>query len=134
MSAAGSRGRRKPASGVSSRSDWRAVVGEVRACVQDALSDDTPNGADVRAMTLGRKVRQASFATLEREAGRTTADTARALVHLAGAFTGSATQSDTRREMAGALASVATLLEDQLHALATREFQRAHAGRPEVWG
>jgi hypothetical protein len=102
---------RPAAPAVTSRADWRGLIVLARQCAVDAVSD-----------------------LLDREAGFTTAETARALVRLARAFAGLATSGETRREMAPALTAVAALLDDQLHALSAREFQRAHAGRPEVWG
>lgn len=119
---------------VTSRADWRGLIGLARQCAADATSEAPDGDADLRLLSLGPRAGRASFTLLDREAGFTTAETARALVRLARAFGGLATPLETRREMAPALTAVASLLDDQLHALSAREFQRAHAGRPEVWG
>lgn len=121
---------------VSSRGDWRSLIALAQACVGDVVAagqDADVPGADLRRMTLAARSRQVTFAVLEREAGATTAQVARAVIDLARAFANGAVSRETRAEVAPVLGAVVGLLEDLLHALATREFQRAHQGRPEVW-
>lgn len=129
------RRKREPlAAPVESRADWRGLIAQARECAKDAADGASGGDAELRLMTLGRRARHASASVLDRDAGMTMAETARAFLKLIGAFAHMATPSTTRRAMAPTLDAVAKFLDDQLHELNASEFQRAHAGRPEVWG
>jgi len=129
------RGKRTDAADkVASRAEWRTFIGQARECAKDAADGATGGEAELRLMVLGRRARHASAAVLDRDAGMTMAETGRAFLKLVCAFAHLATSSPTRRAMAPTVEAVAKFLDDQLHELNAREFQRAHAGRPEVWG
>lgn len=125
--------RTEPGRAVSSRADWRTFVAQARECAKDAAGQISGGEAELRLMTLGRRARHASAAVLDRDAGMTMAETGRAFLKLVGAFAHLATPPETRRAMAPTVEAVGVFLDDQLHELNTAEFQRAHAGRPEVW-
>lgn len=119
---------------VSSRHDWRELIALAQRCAADAR--DGAAGADVelRLMTLARRSGSASVALLDKDAGATVADTSRAFLKLLTVFTRATTASVTRQAMAPVVEATAGFLDDQLHERAALEFQRAHEGRPEVWG
>lgn len=119
---------------VSTRADWRGLIALVRQCAADARDGAAHADAELRLMTLGRRSGRASTTVLDRDAGATIADTARAFLKLLGVFTRPSMPSVTRVAMAPVVDAVAVFLDDQLHELASHEFQRAHEGRPEVWG
>jgi hypothetical protein len=119
---------------VSSRADWRGLIALVRQCATDARDDVAHAEAELRLMTLGRRSNRASTVVLDKDAGATIADTARAFLKLLGVFTRPSMPSTTRAAMAPVVDAVAVFLDDQLHELASSDFQRAHEGRPEVWG
>lgn len=125
--------RRAPSAMVATRADWRALISLARTCVVDAEADQISADAELRLMALSRRVGGASSSVLDREAGATVADTGRAFLKLTGAFARPATPATTRRALAPVVDAAAVFLDDQLHALNTADFQRAHAGRPEVW-
>lgn len=128
------RKRKGPAAAtVESRADWRGLIAQARECAKDAAEQLAGGDAELRLMTLGRRARHASAAVLDRDAGMTMAETGRAFLKLVGAFSHISTPPETRRAMAPTLDQVAKFLDDQLHELNAAEFQRAHAGRPEVW-
>lgn len=124
---------RKPAPLVASRAEWRGLATLARSCASQALAGEVPADAGP-LLTLGARASRADFGVLDREAGFATGETARALTRLTSAFAGVNTSAATRAAIAPALTAVAELLDDQLHALNAAEFQRAHEGRPEVWG
>lgn len=124
---------RKPPPLVASRAEWRGLTALARSCATQALTGAVP-ADDGPLLTLGARASRADFGVLDREAGFATGETARALTRLTSAFAGVSTPAAVRQAMAPALSAVAELLDDQLHALNAAEFQRAHEGRPEVWG
>ena len=124
----------EPGMAVASRADWRTFIAQARECGRDAAEQVSDGPAELRLMALGRRARHASAAVLDRDAGMTMAETGRAFLKLVGAFAHMATPPETRRAMVPTVEAVAGFLDDQLHALNATEFQRAHAGRPEVWG
>lgn len=127
---------RKPG-GVRSRADWRGLVALARTCAAEAQddSDDGSSGeAALRLATLANRVNAASTEVFAREAGATTTDAARAFVLTAKAFARRETPGEVRRRLAASVADLSTFLDQQLTWLADRDFQRAHVGRPEVWG
>lgn len=130
----GRRERKPGAAIVSSRADWRNLIGLAAQCVADASEDVLNSDAELRLMTLSKRAGSASSAVLDRDAGATVADTARAFLRLAAAFSRPSTPAVTRRALAPTVGAAATFLDDQLHQLNADEFERAHAGRPEVWG
>lgn len=127
--------RRAPPTGtVSSRADWRDLLTLARRCAADARDRVNDSEAELRLMTLRRKAGGASSSVLDRDGGATMADTGRALLNLCGAMARPTTPGEARMALAPAVDATAAVLDDQLHALNTDEFKRAHAGRPEVWG
>lgn len=128
---------RKPG-GVRSRADWRGLVELARACADDARDEADDGGreadAELRLATLGNRVNGASTEVFAREAGAATTDAARAFVLTAKAFARRETPGEVRRRLADSVADLSTFLDQQLTWLADRDFQRAHVGRPEVWG
>ena len=126
---------RKPGAAiVSSRADWRSLIALAAQCAADAADEALNGDAELRLMTLSKRAGSASSAVLDRDAGATVADTARAFLRLVGAFSRPSTPAVTRRALAPTVGAAATFLDDQLHQLNADEFERAHAGRPEVWG
>ena len=132
---------RLPIPAVRSRADWRGLVDLAKACVADgeqrmaSYDFDIPDGwsaMDRRRMDLARRCGHATTDTLEREGGAVTGDVARALVRIGRAWARPETPGGTRAELTPVLRSIAECLDARLHALATDDFQRAHAGRPEV--
>ena len=129
-----------PAPAVRTRSDWRGLVDLAQACVADGegADGDDPDGYAIlsarerRRMDLARRCGHATTETLEREAGAVTGDVARALVRIGRAWSRAETPGETRAELTPLLKSVAGFLDARLHRMATTDFQRAHAGRPEV--
>lgn len=119
---------------VSSRADWRGLIALARQCAADAADGTNTADAELRLMTLNRRAGGASSAVLDRDAGATIADTGRAFLKVLGAFARPATPSVTRRALAPVIDATAVFLDDQLHELNASEFQRAHEGRPEVYG
>ena len=88
----------------------------------------------MRLCALRQRASGATAEVLEREAGASVADTARAFLKVVGAFTRETTPGGVRCALAPVVEAAAVFLDDQLHDLSTADFQRAHAGRPEVWG
>lgn len=119
---------------VSSRSDWRRLISLARQCAADARGDSSDDEAELRLMTLRRQTGTASWKVLDRDAGACVADCGVAFLRISGAFTRPSAEGETRTALAPILDATAAFLDDQLHALATDDFNRAHAGRPEVWG
>lgn len=127
---------RKPA-GVRSRADWRGLVELARTCAaeaQDEGGDGSEGDAALRLATLGNRVNAASTEVFAREAGAATTDAARAFVLTTKAFARRETPGEVRRRLAASVADLSMFLDQQLTWLADRDFQRAHEGRPEVWG
>lgn len=118
---------------VRSRAEWRELARLARQCCADAGAEAAGADAELRLMTLSRRCVGASTALLEREGGATVADTAKGFLRFAGAFARATTPAGTRRVLAPVVEAAAVSMDDQLHALNTDEFKRAHAGRPEVW-
>lgn len=126
--------RRTTQTAITSRADWRELLKLARTCARDAGEDAPDSNAQLRLMALANQTARASTKQLEREAGATVADTARGFLRFAGAFARATTPARTRQTLAPVVEASAACMDDQLHALATDEFNRAHAGRPEVWG
>lgn len=123
--------RRNAAPGhVTTRADWRDLLSLARRCAGDARAQADDPDAELRLMTLRRKTGTASWKVLERDGGATVADCSVAFLRISGAFTRPATAGETRTALAPILDATALFLDDQLHALAAAEFQRAHQGRP----
>lgn len=135
---------RKPGRGesvVSSRADWRGLIALAVDCVADADAalDSEPgramgSEAELRLMSLLRRATSASSAVLDRDAGAAVADVGRAFLRLTVAFARRETPAPMRQALIPAVTAAATFLDDQLHQLNAAEFERAHHGRPEVYG
>jgi len=119
---------------VSSRADWRELITLSRKCASDVQAGVGTDDAQLRLMTLCRQSGRASTGVLDKEAGATIAGTARAFLGLLTTFSRPTMADATRVAMAPVVDAAASFLDDQLHELASTEFKRAHAGRPEVWG
>lgn len=126
--------RRAPTATVSSRAEWRTFIKDARQCATDAVEGVNDADAAVRLMTLARRASHASSSVLDRDAGATVADVARAFTRVAVAFARPVTPSPVRVALAPLIDALGEFLDDQLHALNTGDFERAHAGRPEVYG
>lgn len=121
---------------VSSRADWRGLIALAVECVADAEAVDAGLGSDaeLRLMSLYRRASAASSAVLDRDAGASVADVGRSFLRLVAAFARRETPGPMRAALIPTVSAAATFLDDQLHQLNTAEFERAHQGRPEVWG
>lgn len=128
------RARRTPAPGVRSRAEWRDLLTLARKCAEDARQGDAGSDAVVRRAHLANRINAASAVVFEREAGVTTADVAVAFIRITKAFARRETAEPMRAEMTAMVSDTAAFLDQRLTQLAVDEFQRAHAGRPEVWG
>lgn len=140
------RGRRATTPVVSSRSDWRTFVTLARACAAEAEAADegaceaTSEGraavqaAALRLMALDRQARSASSVALDRDGGAVTGDLARAFIRMTCAFARPTTPTTVRCALAPVIEAAGAFLDDRLHRMNTDDFQRAHSGRPEVWG
>ncbi|RZJ19104.1 MAG: hypothetical protein EON91_02605 [Brevundimonas sp.] len=115
-----------------SRADWRGLVLLAGQCVSDLEIAASGHEVEFRLMTLARRTQSASTGALDREAGSTVADAAKAFALAAGAFARQAAEG--RRQLAPSVTALGAFLDDELHRLAQRDFQRAHQGRPEVYG
>lgn len=121
---------------VSSRADWRGLVALAVECVADANASDGGLGSDaeLRLMSLFRRASSASSAVLDRDAGASVADVGRAFLRLVAAFARRETPAPMRQSLIPTVAATAAFLDDQLHQLNAADFERAHHGRPEVYG
>ena len=129
----GSSRSRKPAE-VRSRAEWRGLAALARRCAADAVDEVNDTDAQLRLMALGRQSASATATVLERDAGATVADVARAFNKMIVAFARPATGPALRQALAPLIEASGAFLDDQLHVLNTDDFNRAHAGRPEVCG
>lgn len=131
---------RKAGSGeaiVSTRAHWRGLIDLAEACVVDAeTAEDGGLGseAELRLMSLFRRASSASSAVLDRDAGASVADVGRAFLRLLAAFARRETPGPMRQALIPTVSAAAAFLDDQLHQLNAAEFERAHHGRPEVYG
>lgn len=119
---------------VQSRADWRSFIAEARTCVADAADGRVGADIELRLMTLARRASGASTTVLDRDAGATVADVARSFAKVTARVCNGATSGEMRRALAPILEAQGAFLDDQLHALNASDFERAHAGRPEVYG
>lgn len=121
---------------VSSRADWRGLIALAVECVADAEAVEPGLGSDaeLRLMGLFRRASSASSAVLDRDAGASVADVGRAFLRLSAAFARRETPGPMRAALIPTVSAAAAFLDDQLHQLNADEFQRAHHGRPEVFG
>lgn len=126
--------RRDRAKAVESAGDWLAMLALAQSCAEDARGEADDAEADVRRANLANRINAASTGLFDRRAGAATADAARAFVRVTRAFARIETPGPLRRELAPMVADGAAFLDLQLHRLATADFERAHAGRPEVYG
>lgn len=128
------RARRAPAPGVRTRAEWRDLLTLATKCAEDARQGDGGSDAVVRRAHLANRINAASAVVFEREAGVATADVAVAFIRITRAFARRETADPMRAEMTDMVSDTAAFLDQRLTQLAVDEFQRAHAGRPEVWG
>ncbi|MGH7018758.1 MAG: hypothetical protein ACREEY_02700 [Brevundimonas sp.] len=87
-----------------------------------------------RRADLANRINVAKPDLFEREAGVATADAAKGFIRVTKAFARRETAEGLRTDMAAMVSDMAAFLDRRLHQLATDNFNRAHAGRPEVWG
>ena len=126
--------RDRPTATVSTRAEWHSFLALSKACVEDAAREAQDSDAVLRLMTLGNRANGASSGLFARETGAATAETAKAFIGMARAFARRETPSVMRQALGPVIAAAAEFLDQALHRLTTEEFQRAHQGRPEVWG
>lgn len=121
---------------VASRADWRGLVALAVECVGDANASECGLGseAELRLMSLYRRASSASSAVLDRDAGASVADVGRAFLRLVAAFARRETPAPMRQSLIPTVAATAAFLDDQLHQMNAADFERAHHGRPEVYG
>jgi len=120
---------------VESAAEWHAVLALAQSCADDADRGAVETeDASVRRATLSNRMNTASTGLFDRRAGAAIADVAKAFVRVARAFARRETPDALRREMAPMVADGAAFLDLQLHKMATADFERAHHGRPEVYG
>lgn len=129
-----SRVRRAPAQGVRSRAEWRDLLTLATRCAEDVRQGEAGSDAVVRRAHLANRINAASPVVFVREAGVATADVAEAFIRITKAFARRETAEPMRAEMTAMVSDTAAFLDQRLTQLAVDEFQRAHAGRPEVWG
>lgn len=127
---------RRPAAapGVRTRADWRGLLELAGKCAADADRNDGGEQAMRRRAELANRINVAKPDLFEREAGAATADVAKGFIRITRAFARRETVEALRRDMAAMVSDGAAFLDQRLTQLATDDFNRAHAGRPEVWG
>ncbi len=128
---------RKPgarAASVSTRAQWRDLLSLAGQCAADADRGDDGDDARLRRASLANRINTATAALFEREAGAATADAAKAFIRVTRAFARRETAQALRHDMANMVSDGAAFLDLRLTQMATDDFNRAHAGRPEVWG
>lgn len=118
---------------VNTRAQWRDLLKLAEQCAADADRGDAGSDAQVRRASLANRINTATAALFEREAGAATADAAKAFIRVTRAFARRETAEALRRDMANMVSDGAAFLDLRLTQLATDDFNRAHAGRPEVW-
>lgn len=128
------RARRPAVPGVNTRADWRALLELAGKCATDADRGDGGEDAIRRRAELANRINVAKPDLFEREAGVATADTAKGFIRVTRAFARRETAESLRTDMAAMVSDMAAFLDRRLTQLATDDFKRAHAGRPEVWG
>ena len=128
------RARRAPSPGVRSRAEWRELLTLATKCAEDARQGDAGSDAVVRRAHLANRINGASAVVFVREAGAATGDVAEAFIRITKAFARRETAEPMRAEMTSMVSDTANFLDQRLTQLAVGEFQRAHAGRPEVMG
>lgn len=126
--------RAAPKFGVRTRADWRGLLELAGKCAEDADRSDGGEEALRRRADLANRINGATPILFEREAGAATTDVAKGFIRITRAFARRETAEALRREMAALVSDGAAFLDQRLTQLATDDFQRAHAGRPEVWG
>lgn len=129
------RAARRP-SAVSSRADWRGLVELAAACAADAESQASTGGLEMAARLhrLRALARDAQTGVFNSEAGWAAYQTANGALEIIRAFARHETPAATRAGLAPAVKVVSAWLNDVLHDMARADFERAHRGRPEVWG
>lgn len=127
---------RQPRKGatIRSRGEWRTLIVLALRCVEDVERDATGEVAFQRRAALANRLNAASASVFDREFGAATHDVATSFIRTAGAFARSGTPEGYRAELAALVRHGAQFLDQRLADRASEEFQRAHAGRPEVWG
>lgn len=118
---------------VETRADWRGLIELARHCIRD-LDGEPDFAGETRLLDLSRRAKAASVDMWGRDAGATATEVARAFLILLVGFGRWTSPKASREALAPLIEASAGWLEDRMHELATDEFKRAHAGRPEVWG
>lgn len=119
---------------IRSRSEWRGLLDLAMRCVDDVQRGASGEEPFQRRAALANRINAASATVFEREFGAATHDVATSFIRTAGALARSGTPEGYRVELAVLVRHGAQFLDQRLADKAREEFQRAHAGRPEVWG
>jgi len=120
--------------GVRSRPDWRGLLELAQQCAADATGEASDEKAFQRRAALANRLRRVSSELFQREIGASSGDVADAFVRIALAFARSETPAQTRCAMSPMVSLLASFLDERLTESGHQQFQRAHAGRPEVYG
>ncbi|WP_292052118.1 hypothetical protein, partial [Brevundimonas sp. UBA5866] len=116
------------------RGEWRTLLALALRCAEDAEKAIVGEEAFLRRATLANRINGASATVFEREVGAAAADVAAGFIRTVQAFARSTTTPALRVELAGLVRQSAGFLDQRLTDKAREDFQRAHQGRPEVWG
>lgn len=126
--------RRAPIAPVRTRGEWRSLLALAERCADDAEQSVGGEEAFQRRAALANKINGAKAAVFEREIGAAANDVAAGFIRTVSAFARPATADALRVELAALVRHSARFLDQRLTDKASEDFQRAHAGRPEVMG
>lgn len=112
---------------------WRTVLALASRCAREVVDTAGPPLDELTRATLARQLRTVK-AEAFKPAGASSEDAASAFLTVTRAFARPETPAAVRRRLAPLVRDAAGFLDDALHELAAQAFERAHAGRPEVWG
>ena len=126
--------RRAPIAPVRTRGEWRCLLAEAVRCADDAEKAVGGEEAFQRRAALANRINGAKAVVFKREIGAAASDVAEAFISTATAFARPATADALRVELATLVRQSARFLDQRLADRASEDFQRAHAGRPEVMG
>ena len=115
------------------RAEWLGLLDLAGRCAADVDRNDAGEEALRRRADLANRINGAAPDLFERQAGAATSDVAKGFIRITRAFARRETAEALRRGMAAMVSDGAVFLDQRLHQLATDDFNRAHAGRPEVW-
>lgn len=126
--------RRFTAPMVATRGEWRLLLELALRCADDAEKAVGGEEAFQRRAALANRINGAKAVVFKREIGAAASDVAEAFISTATAFARPATADALRVELATLVRQSARFLDQRLTDKASEDFQRAHAGRPEVMG